>query len=372
MEIESIFEEPLIISMDSTVSKAVAKMLDSGRHEVLVKDGDDFCGVLSAADLVKTNIATPEDMGIRQFVKHINPLHFMTEPGDLLNTMLINDYKSLPVEKDDNIFIITKLGLLKLFRKKLDLKGKTVDDVMNFPFVVDTTDGISTARGIMRDMSVSVVVVVDEKDRVEGVVDTLALLRAIIARFRSRRGEEDGEKIRLDNFPIKSIASNDFVRVEAGTALAEGLEKMINRNTPSLVVEHDGKLVGLVTPKDILKLAGNAVEGVHVTISGMHEEDNFVKSLVNEEIERELKKLGKIMQISHFVMHLRKYHEAGRTVKYSVHARLFTPGANFFAEDYAWDLTKATKGVLSKLEKELIRKQGKIKEHKRAAHVPSL
>jgi len=71
------------------------------------------------------------------------------------------------------------------------------------------------------------------------------------------------------------------------------------------------------------------------------------------------------LPLSYFVMHVRTYHKTGKRVKYSVQARLITEKGDFFADDYAWDLTKATKGVLAKIEKEGIRHAEKAKVYGR-------
>ncbi len=365
MQIEDIFEEPLVVSADSSISKAVAKMLESRSHEALAMDDDGLQGVLSAADMVKTNISNPGKSSIKPFLKQISPIHSGAEPGDILNTILVNECRSIPVEKDGKIFVVSKLSLLKFFRDEIELKGKTVNDVMNFPFCVSSDDSISTARALMRDMNVGRLAVVDEKDRVAGVLDTLDLLRSVIGKRRAKRGEEIGEKIKLDDLPVKSILSKDILKAEVDTPLIGALEKMTAKNASSFVVERKGKLAGLVTVVDILKLISGVVEGVRVTISGMQDEDDFIKSVVSEEIEHAIKKLAKILPLSYFVMHVRTYHKTGKRVKYSVQSRLITEKGDFFADDYAWDLTKATKGVLAKIEKEVIRHAEKAKVYGR-------
>lgn len=365
MEMENVFEKPLIVNADSTVSKAVSKMLKNHRHEATVMDGDEFYGVLSAADLLKTGITNPEKTSIKPLVKRISPMDSRSSPGDILNTILVNDCRSLPVKHGNRIFVVSKIGLLKLFKAELELKGRTVGDVMNFPFCIGPDESISTARALIRDVGVPGLVIIDEKGKADGIIDALRLLRAVIGKESVKRGEESGEKIRFDDLPVKSLASKTFIRTGEGTPLLDALGKMTGNNTLYLVVEREGKVTGLVTPKDILKLAVGAIEGVRVTVSGIQEEDNFVKSIVDEEIEHTVKKLGKIMPLSYFVMHIRKYHKTGRRVKYSVHARLITGKGDFFAEDHEWDLTKATKGVLAKIEKEVLKKDEKTKVYRR-------
>lgn len=361
MEFENVLEEPLTVGTDSSVAKAVSAMLGHGRHEALVLENGEPYGILSAADLVKKNITNPEKTGIKPFVNQISPTHLWpTEPRDILNAMLINGYKSMPVESGGKTLVISKLGMLKFFKGELELKGKTVNDVLKFPFCISPDDSISTARALIRDMNVDRLAVVDEKDRVYGILDTLDLLRSVIGRERAQKGEESGEKIRLGDLPVKSIVSKDVVKTGPDTPLAEALGKMTGRNVTSLVVEKDGKLAGMVTSLDILKLVSKAVEGVHVTVSGIQDEDDFILSVVHEEIGHAVRKLGKIIPLSYFVMHVRKYHKAGRRVKYSVQARLITEKGDFFSDDYAWDLTKATRGVLKKIEREVVRKEGRM------------
>ena len=107
-------------------------------------------------------------------------------------------------------------------------------------------------------------------------------------------------------------------------------------------------------------------DGVNVTVSGVHEEDEITRSIVNDEISRALKKLGKMLLINSFEMHVRKYHKTGDRAKYSVQAKLMTGHSDFFADDYAWDLSKAAKGVLDKIENEVIKHAEKEKVHGRA------
>jgi ribosome-associated translation inhibitor RaiA len=108
----------------------------------------------------------------------------------------------------------------------------------------------------------------------------------------------------------------------------------------------------------------NIFDGVNVSISGIQEEDEFVRSKLKEETGHTIDKLGKMFTIESFVMHVRKYHKTGNRVKYSVQARLITEKGDFFSDDYAWELTKAAKGALEKLESEVIRKSEKEKDER--------
>ena len=60
--------------------------------------------------------------------------------------------------------------------------------------------------------------------------------------------------------------------------------------------------------------------------------------------------------MNYFVAHLSK-HTSGKRTKYSFHARLATGKGFFFAQAHGWDILKAMKDVLSKMEKEIMRKK---------------
>lgn len=102
-------------------------------------------------------------------------------------------------------------------------------------------------------------------------------------------------------------------------------------------------------------MSGDIFQGVDVAISGIHDEDEDARSIVHDEVSRVLGKLVKVMDVAGLSLHVRKYHKDGKRAKYSVHGKLLSGDGEFFAEDFAWDLALAVKGVLVKMEKELVR-----------------
>ena len=57
--------------------------------------------------------------------------------------------------------------------------------------------------------------------------------------------------------------------------------------------------------------------------------------------------------------------------KYSVKARLITEKGSFFADDHAWDITKAVRGVLQKFEAEISKKVGKSRTFRQGSRGPA-
>jgi len=361
---EGILEEPLVLGADSSISKAVSQMLEHGKYEAAVMKDGIFLGVLSSADLVKAAPTNPSERTIESFVRQEKPIKYGADTSEVLNTILINDCMSFPVDKDGKIYMVSKLGLLGFLRKELNMGDRSIGDVMNFPYTLSPDDNIGSARAIMRDMNVCRLVVIDKGGRAEGVVDTLVMLRTIISKERASMSFDGDEKIKLEDFPVKSLETKVFTKAEPDSPLADAVGQMIESGIPEIIVESDGKFAGMVTVKDILKLVGKEVSGVRVTVSGIHDEDDFVKTAVHGEIENAVKKLGKTIPLSYLVLHVRKYSKGGTRSKYSVHGRLITERGDFFADDFDWDLMKAVKGVLVIFEREVKRKHEKMISHK--------
>jgi CBS domain-containing protein len=353
-------EKPMVIDCEETVSRVASRMIMERRRVAMVMDGNDFLGILDARDLVKKKIDNPDKAKIRPFVTRINPVLPETPVHELLNSMLINDYKALPVrESNENIHLLTKVDLLRMVGDNPVFNEKKARDVMNFPYSVSSDDSLTTARSLIRNLNLSRLPVLGKENRLEGMVDTLDMLKGIISKRRVSRGEESGEQIKTDDISIKSLMNKNPPKADADQSLKRVISTMIKEKTPTVVIMEGDSVRGIITPRDILKLIGREVKGVYVTVSGLQEEDSFIKTVVDEEVTNEVRKLGKFLNIDSLILHVDKYHESGNRVKYSIKGRLITNRGMFFAGDFAWDVTKAVRGVLQKLEKEAIKKKEK-------------
>ena len=105
---------------------------------------------------------------------------------------------------------------------------------------------------------------------------------------------------------------------------------------------------------------------VFVRVEGIQEESNHLKSVVDKEIEVETKKLGKILHVERMIVVIKPHSITGKRRNYSVRARIMTEKGTFFANSNAWDITKAVRDVLNKLEIEILRRVGKRRTRNRS------
>jgi len=358
VRIEDVLEKPLVVRPGDTVGHVASRMLAERRHEAIVLDsGNNFLGIVLARDIVKRKVSDPHNAKIDQFITEEKPLLPGTSTSEAINAFLVNDYKTIPMKKDNKIMLLTKLDLLKLVKNDSNLKGKTAEDAMKFPFCIDSVDSLSTARAVMKDMNVSRIPVLKD-GKVEGMIDALDLLGPVFKGETSKRGEPDEERTHLDSVPASSFMRKDFPVAEAGTPLGKVIDSIV-RTGSAVVVEKEGKPAGIVTPGDVLKLLGKEVKGAYVTLSGIEDADEFVKDVVYGEIETSLKKINRIYPVNYLVVHVDKY-GTGKRVKYLIKTRLATGKGFFFAQSHEWDVTKAIKVVLASLEEEVIKRKEKF------------
>jgi len=368
MKIADALEPALVFSQDTPVSKIVSEMRRKNRQEALIFDGKKYAGMISARDLAKRTINNPDTVMIKTLKSAINkitPFSPETDPREIVETILINGYTSVPVKQGDELKVLTKLGLIGLLPKDT-LKGKKASDVSVFPYCITASDSLAVARSIIREMRAFRVAIVNENGRVDGIIDSIDLLRTQINKEKSSKGELSGKKVKLRDVPASgtSLMQGTIMKVSPDTALEEVVGRMIRTKTPVVVVE-DSKLEGMITPENILKLLSKQVSGVYVRVTGQQKEDVFLRSVIDEELRNEIRKLGKLLPIDYMTLDVKKFRESGRRAKYSLKAKLVTQKGLFVSQATAWDITKAMHGLMGRLEREIVRKKGKMRVYRR-------
>jgi|GEM_PF-659677 len=374
MNLADVAEPALVFRPDDTVSKVASEMYRKRKNEAVIADGNEYLGTITSRDLVKRSIPNPDKTEISSLKAAINPISPFSPDADAretINSVLINSYKSVPMYKGGKYHMVTKLGLMSLVPKQ-DMKGKPASEVMVFPYCIGTDEGLDVARSIMRQTGANRLVILDKDDRAEGIIDTLDLLKATMdKKSRVQVGELGGDKGRPGKVlaSSRSIMQGGFVRAGPDTPIDRLVKSMMDRGADTAIIEK-GKFQGIVTPVQVLKLLSRGVSGVRVTVSGMQDEDAFIKTVVDEQLRNEVRKLGKSVPIEYMVLHVDKYEEDGKRIKYSVKGRLITQKGDFFAGDHAWDVTKAVRGVLQKFEAEVSKKFEKSRQFRLGSRGP--
>ena len=371
MTLTEIAEKPLVFDVKDRLSKVISKMHEEKRSDAFVFNKKEFVGVISAKDIVRRGFTDPEDVklgNLGSVIRRVKAFEANSPLKEIINSFLINNYRCVPLEGDSGMLSLNKLDLLKLVPPE-SLRGKKASDVMFFPECVSASDHLSVVKSIFRNSNVYRVAVIGPGSKVEGVVDDIDLLKVFTERSKAGKGEKSGEKVHEMDIPISShlLMQGSFITASPETDLRYLVQAMIGKKNDTVVVEEDGKLAGMVTPREILKLVGSDIAGVYVNISGIQDEDSFLQNLVNSGIRSSIKKLAKIIHLHYISLNVkRRVNPTEGTkgkVSYNVKGKVVSNKGAFFADDTSWDLTKSTQSVLKKLEREVMKKMSKDRDY---------
>lgn len=131
-----------------------------------------------------------------------------------------------------------------------------VADYMSSPLVsVRAASFVDHAHRQLQDFRISALPVVDEEERVVGVISRTDVLRV------GRREAGSTRSSRLLAFPARTISefmTRDPVAVPAGTLLPEVAGKMLEHRIHRVFVEFEGAVRGVVTTRDLMRAIRDA------------------------------------------------------------------------------------------------------------------
>lgn len=133
-------------------------------------------------------------------------------------------------------------------------KDLQVRDVMTSDvFTLGRNDELSIADNVMKQERIRHIPVVDENGDLCGIITQRDLFRGALLRALGY-GSRAEEKI-LQSIVVKEAMSNEVYTTTPNTPIQEAAEMMIHKQVGSLPVVDQGKLVGILTEGDFVKLA---------------------------------------------------------------------------------------------------------------------
>ncbi|MEE9323895.1 MAG: CBS domain-containing protein [Candidatus Aenigmarchaeota archaeon] len=361
MELESVIEEAFFVKPEETLSHIASKMAEERRYEAFVFDNG-LKGIVTLDDIVKRKVTSPQKTRVSYFMKPVTPFPIDTSVGDIINYMLVSEYRSLPVEKEGKIYAVSKPKLLRFVKDEV-FEGKKAKDIMQFPYCASENDSISTVVSTMKDLGLNRIPILGKGGKFSGLVDSLSLANVMVDERRSKRGERFGDKTKLEDIGISRFVRTDIVKAEPDTDLKQIVRRVSGEGVCAVIVERNEKFMGMITVKDLFKLVGKSIETVYVKVTGLDSEDGFIKLKIDEMVDNTITKLLKFTAVTYVAIHVETHRKGGRRMKYSVKGRFVTENGNFYASDHEWDPTKAMKLFLGKIEREIRRHVEKGRGH---------
>ena len=135
-----------------------------------------------------------------------------------------------------------------------------VKDVMTrAPYTIDPDAPIETATAVMRERGVRHLPVVDDTGKLTGMVSDRDVRDAVFApAFAERLSASARRRLRsvaatLENLKVKDVMTWGGMTIEPDAMLVQAAAVMFEGRIGSLAVVQKGRLVGIVTERDVLR-----------------------------------------------------------------------------------------------------------------------
>jgi len=136
------------------------------------------------------------------------------------------------------------------------------------PFTIDPEAPLATAIVVMRDRQLRHLPVVDDAGRLVGILTDRdlrsAVLAPVLAEHLSAAGRRRLASVgrALEHLRVRDAMTWDAVTTTPAAELAEAAAVMLERGFGSLPVVEGGRLVGIVTERDVLRALASSVPAV--------------------------------------------------------------------------------------------------------------
>ena len=131
---------------------------------------------------------------------------------------------------------------------------RRVQDVMTAEVkTLERNEELSVADDLMRMARIRHLPVLDDDGEVVGILSQRDLFRGALARALGY-GERAQERM-LGMLVVKEVMTNNPVTIAPGASVGEAAREMLERRIGCLPVVEGGRLVGILTESDLVRLA---------------------------------------------------------------------------------------------------------------------
>jgi CBS domain-containing protein len=358
-------------SLTDPISQILSKMIQNNIHQLPVLQGKELRGIVTIRSIITKEIDPTKTYAKTVMVPSpsLNPEEDIQKAIELI---VGSNLRAIPVFDTQLRGIISETDLMKL----IDMRG-SAQAIMREAITVDENDDIGKVKKLMIQKNISRVPVTT-KGKCIGVVDTLDLVKrlqpghekfsepTVVPGGQKHHGSK--EKQNIDKVSVKNVMREP---------------KIVNKDEPLknialLLKENDSVLIdntnlGIITPKDVLRLVIKPKEFELVQIVGAEDIDAFILNKIYQAAEEIVKPLSKSMRLQPMRIHVKKHQKHGARKSYEIRIELPTSLGNFHStkthspkgKKYS-DLATLAQEALKDLEKEIRRKHDQIKDHDKA------
>ncbi|MCD6434068.1 MAG: CBS domain-containing protein [Candidatus Diapherotrites archaeon] len=349
------------IKAEAKLSEALGKF-SRGIDTLVVFHRNRYIGILTETIIVRSRL-DPTKTKCKSLAVKAPKVFVDDNLAEVARLIIENDIKNLPVFKGKSLVGTISDKILLAAIAKGNVRETKAKDVMTAePISITEDTPIRKALSIMRKKNLSHLPVVDEKNRLVGIVTMHDIVvKSIHPLDRAKRGEIIAEKIPELNTPIANIMSYPPVVISQEEYVGNAARKMIVEDISSLVVVNKRqKLKGIVTKKDLLQLLLKPLlKERHILFSyAKSGEIQHLSKIELKQIEDRFTKFAnKLFANSSYVhcfIFIKKHKERHwKRALYHVRLRVVVDGKLLVAHSNGYGLLNAFLNTLSSLRKQL-------------------
>lgn len=338
------------VTPEDKVSDAIAKMRQSGFQDIPVIDAGNYAGMISYGQILKKK-SVQMDSKVKGFMKTLPTVDAGTSITGMAEVMTAENCRQIAYTNGKKVAgMISRRSLVEIAAFQKALNDIRIWEIMTVPVeAVEENDMLSKAIGIMRQLDIRTVPVIDNTYQPVGIVGMNEIVDSFFKDEPKTYG--DMEKNSKSQITVESVCKTTVETIEWDDTLGAAADIMVDKGISTLPVVQDGELVGVVTEYDIIELIASCKErdGILVEISGLEEDDKFYTDAMYEDIGAEVKKIAKIKNPSSYTIHVARYNEGGDRQKYSLSGRMIVEGRVYSAKVIEWDLVRANNDLVKKI-----------------------
>lgn len=346
-----------------TLSEVISRMKKDHLREIPVLEGDKPVGLVSYSSFLLRR-SVPLSSKVEQVMRPAPRLEEEMPITQAVEELMASGVRGAPVVRNNKMVgFISRTDVIRILPDVVQLKGKKVVDFMSKnPQAVYEKESVQRAEMLMRGLMEKSLPVVDVNGRLVGAVSMQEILEVLWSPNAAKPSNEIIGERSAPEISVGSVMSRPAISVSPDDTVGEVASLMIQRRLATVFVQENGRLVGVVSQADLMEqvISLKKKEGVYVQITGLDQEDPDIYTILYEQIEKSMKRIGKIQFPRVFTVHISTYHPEGMRSKYSIHARLTTDRSMYYANETDWDLYRTMDRLLQQLEKNVKREHERI------------
>ena len=348
------------VKTNETVGGVLARMRETGVHQVPVLSGKRYLGMLSYREILRRRSIFPGSKVESVMIKTPR----LAPTDDLYAAIKLfkeTGLSALPVvEKGMLTGIVSRTNILKNISSVLRPGQIIVSEIMtDDPVLAGEEESLDQAMEKVREIDESEIPVVDSGRKLVGMLMVNQLGSDALLQGKEKHSRRD-LLANTEKLGVKagSLMSPPY-SVKSSASLDEAARTLVEQHAHVIPVVDDAERVtGILDVFDVI----NAIEssrrkgGVFIQVSGLEEYDDDLYDIIYFEAGKFLSRIAKLSEMRNgaFNVHVTKYRSEGRT-KFSVRTKLFGGGLSMSVSDHDWNFGKCVSRIFETYENRLKR-----------------